>query len=103
MVILDQWLARTLLSHLPGANAIRVSYSNGRALSDWILVEELPKLKSDWPLEPLKNGQDITNLKGELNDTLLLVGFQKRCSPDVCVSLGPHLAKSPFVLLALAS
>ena len=68
-------------------------------------MEELPELKSDWPLEPLKikNGQDITNLKGELNDTLLPVGFQKRCSPDVCVSLGPHLAKSPFVLLALAS
>ena len=43
-------------------------------------MEELPKLKSDWPLEPLKTGQDITNLKGELNDTLLPVGFQKRCS-----------------------
>jgi hypothetical protein len=35
--------------HLPGANAIRVSYSNGRVLSDWILVEELPELESDWP------------------------------------------------------
>ena len=34
--------------HLPGASAIRVSYSNG-VLSDWIRVEELPELKSDWP------------------------------------------------------
>jgi len=34
--------------HLPGANAIRVSYSNGLVLGDWILVEELPELKSDW-------------------------------------------------------
>ena len=66
-------------------------------------MEELPELKSDWPLEALKNGQDITNLKGELNDILLPVGFQKPCSPDVCVSLGPHLAEPPFVMLALAS
>ena len=89
--------------HLPGANAIRVSYSNGRVSSEWILVEELPELKSDWPLESLKNGRDITNLKSELNDTLLPVGFRKPCSPDVRVSSGPHLANSPFVLLALAS
>ena len=41
--------------HLRGANAIRVSYSNGRVLSDWILVKELPELKSDWPPEPIDN------------------------------------------------
>ena len=37
------------LRRAPGAKAIRVSYQQGAILTDWIPVDEVPKLRSEWP------------------------------------------------------
>ena len=69
--------------HLAGANAIRVSYSNG-LLSDWLLVKTLPELKSDWPLKPLKNGQDTRLWAFPSGDSFCLSQKRGRCQGPLC-------------------